>query len=112
LRREKVEGGIMQPMDILKIIAVAGALLIALYGINRIDARMKAKNQGFGGTTLRALGLVIFIPTLVVLAVVTEFRVEVLAALLGTVAGYVLSQSTSDDQSEGRGGPPRDGGLT
>jgi hypothetical protein len=29
---------------------------------------------------------------------VTDFRTEVLAALLGTVAGYVLSQSTADDQ--------------
>ena len=77
----------MEPMDILKILAVAGALLIALYGINRIDARMKAKNQGFGPNTLRALGLVIFLPTLVVLAVVTDLRTEVLAALLGTVAG-------------------------
>jgi xanthine/uracil permease len=97
-RRGKAKGGIMEPMNILKIIAVAGALLIALYGINRIDARMKAKNQGFGPNTLRALGLVIFLPTLVVLAVVTDFRTEVLAALLGTVAGYVLSQSTADDQ--------------
>jgi len=106
----------MEPMDILKIIAVAGALLVTLYGINRIDARMKATNQGFGGTTLRALGLVIFIPALVVLAVVTDFRVEVLAALLGTVAGYVLSQSAQDERPrDDRGpgaGPPRDGGLT
>ena len=37
-------------------------------------------------------------PFLIVLAVVTDFRTEVLAALLGTVAGYVLSQSTGDDQ--------------
>jgi hypothetical protein len=102
----------MEPMSILTLDAVAGALLIALYGINRIDARMKARNQGFGPNTLRALGLVIFLPTLVVLAVVTELRTEVLAALLGTVAGYVLSQSTSDGQGEGRGGAPRDGGLT
>src|SRR5262245_4717831 len=95
---EKPRGVRMEPMDILKIIAVAGALLIALYGINRLDARMKAKNQGFGPNTLRALGLVIFLPTLVVLAVVTDFRTEVLAALLGTVAGYVLSQSTADGE--------------
>ena len=44
------------------------------------------------------LGLVIFLPTLVVLAVVTDFRIDVLAALLGTVAGYVLSQSTADGE--------------
>ena len=102
----------MAPTDILKIVAVAGALLIALYGINRIDARMKALNQGFGPNTLRALGLVIFLPALVVFAVVTDLPAGVLAALLGTVAGYVLSQSTSDDQGEGKGGAPRDGGLT
>jgi hypothetical protein len=105
----------MEPMDILKIVAVAGALLIALYGINRIDARMKARNQGFGPSTLRAFGLVIFLPMLVVLAVVVDFRSEALAALLGTVAGYVLSQLTADEPpGEGRlsrGEPPRDGGL-
>ena len=102
----------MAPTDILKIVAVGGALLIALYGINRIDARMKARNQGFGPNTLRALGLVIFLPALVVFAVVADLPAGVLAALLGTVAGYVLSQSTSDDQAEGKGGAPRDGGLT
>lgn len=88
----------MESLDLLKLIAVAGALLIALYGINRIDARLKAKNQGLGPNALRAFGLVIFIPTLVVLAVVTDFRTDVLAALLGTIAGYVLSQSTPDSE--------------
>lgn len=88
----------MESLDLLKVIAVAGALVIALYGINRIDARLKAKNQGLGASALRAFGLVIFIPTLVILAVVTELRSDVLAALLGTIAGYALSHSAPDGE--------------
>ncbi len=86
--------------DLLKLLAVAGALVIALYGVNRIDARLKAKNQGLGANALRAFGLVIFIPTLVILAVVTDMRTDVLAALLGTIAGYVLSHSTPDNTEQ------------
>jgi hypothetical protein len=84
--------------DLLKLIAVAGALVIALYGVNRVDARLKAKNQGLGANALRAFGLVIFIPTLVILAIVTDMRTDVLAALLGTIAGYALSHSAPDNE--------------
>jgi len=68
-----------------------------LYGLNIIYKRIKAKNQGFGPATLKAVGVVLFIPTILILAVVTDFQSETLAALLGTVAGYVLSNGKSDD---------------
>ena len=102
----------MEPMDILKIVAVAGALLIALYGINRIDARMKAMNQGFGPNTLRALGLVIFLPALVVLAVVTDLRSR---RTRGAARHRRRLRAVAVDGGRpGRGQreAPRDGGLT
>ncbi|MHB8744840.1 MAG: hypothetical protein ACYC9L_17255 [Sulfuricaulis sp.] len=81
----------------LKAIAVIGAVVAMLYGLNRVYARLRAKQQGFGPNSLRALGIVLFIPVLLLLALLTDFHTETLAALLGTVAGYVLSNSKSDD---------------
>ena len=84
-------------MDWLKLITVIGALSIILVGLGYIFQRLKEKEQGFGPNSLRAIGIVIFVPTLLILAVVTEFQTETLAALLGTVAGYVLSNSKPND---------------
>jgi len=81
----------------LQVVAVCGAVAAMLYGLNIIYKRIKAKNQGFGPATLKAVGVVLFIPTILILAVVTDFQSETLAALLGTVAGYVLSNGKSDD---------------
>ena len=81
----------------LQVVAVVGAVAAMLYGLNIIYKRIKAKNQGFGPATLKAVGVVLFIPTILILAVVTDFQSETLAALLGTVAGYVLSSGKSDD---------------
>lgn len=82
----------------LKGIAVIGAVLAMLYGLNRVHARLRAKKQGFGPNSLRALGIVLFIPVLLLLSLLTDFRTETLAALLGTVAGYVLSNSKPNDE--------------
>jgi hypothetical protein len=82
----------------LKLIAVVGAVLAMLYGLNRVYARLRAKQQGFGPNSLRALGIVLFIPVLLLLALLTDFHTETLAALLGTVAGYVLSSSKPTDE--------------
>lgn len=82
----------------LKAGAVIGAFLTMLYGLNRVYCRLKAKQQGFGPNSLRAIGIVMFLPTLLILALLTNFQSETLAALLGAVAGYVLSSSKPDDQ--------------
>ena len=81
----------------LKVFAVIGAVAAMIYGLNRIDARLKAKAQGFGPNTLRAMGIVLFLPIIFMLALLTDFKTETLAALLGTVAGYVLSNSKPDE---------------
>lgn len=82
----------------LQVIAVIGAVLAMLYGLNMVYKRIKAKKQGFGPSTLKAIGVVLFIPTLLILAIVTNFQPETLAALLGTVAGYVLSSGKSEEE--------------
>ncbi|MDP3512335.1 MAG: hypothetical protein Q8S20_06270, partial [Sulfuritalea sp.] len=66
-------------------------------GLHKTFERLAAKQQGFGPNTLKAIGILLFLPTLLILAVVTDFKTETLAALLGTVAGYALSNSKPDD---------------
>ncbi|WP_119395991.1 hypothetical protein [Salinibius halmophilus] len=78
-------------------IAVIGAVAAMLYGLNIIYKRIKAKDQGFGPNTLKAIGVVLFIPTILIMAILTQFQAETLAALLGTVAGYVLSNSKPEE---------------
>ena len=84
-------------MECLKGIAVLGAVAAMLGGLWLIFDRLKVKEQGFGPNALRAIGIVLFIPCILILAIVTDFKTETLAVLLGTVAGYVLSNSKSDD---------------
>jgi putative Mn2+ efflux pump MntP len=80
--------------------AVIGSIIVMLGGGWFVFERLKAKNQGFGPNSLKALGVVLFLPTLVILGVaVTDFQSETLAALLGTVAGYVLSLSEKDSNT-------------
>lgn len=89
----------MEPAIIswLKVAAVVGAVLVMLYGLHKIFQRLTEKQQGFGPNSLKAIGVILFLPTLLILAVLTDFKTETLAALLGTVAGYVLSNSESKD---------------
>lgn len=92
----------MSTIDCIRLIAVVAALVIAMFGLWLVAARLKEKNQGFGPNSLRALGLVIFLPVLVLLSVIVpEFRGETIAALLGTVAGYVLSNAGAEDPPKG-----------
>lgn len=87
----------LENINITGLIAVIGAVAVMIYGLNMIFKRLKEKNQGFGPNSLKAIGVILFIPTLLILAILTEFKTETLAALLGTIAGYVLSNSKSED---------------
>jgi len=83
---------------VLSLTVAIGAAVAMLGGVWLVFARLKAQNKGCGPNSLKALGLVLFIPALLmVAATVPNFQTETLAALLGTVAGYVLSHSKSDD---------------
>jgi hypothetical protein len=75
---------------IVSAITVVGALIAMLYGLYKV---FTTKTDGFGVNTCRAMGIVLFIPALLILAVTANFQSETLAALLGTVAGYVLSNT-------------------
>lgn|GEM_PF-740743 len=77
----------------LKGVAVAGAVIAMISGLFLVFCRLKANGQGIGPNSLKAIGVVLFVPSLVILAIVTDFKTETLAALLGTVAGYVLSNA-------------------
>ena len=81
----------------LRVGTVVGSVIVMIYGLKKIFERLEAKQQGFGPNTLKAIGVVLFLPTLLILAVLTEFKTETLAALLGTVAGYVLSNSKPEE---------------
>ena len=86
------------PQEILSLVVAIGAALAMLFGLWLVFERLKAKDQGFGPSSLKAIGLVLFIPTLLMVAVAVDgFQSETIAALLGTVAGYVLSHSKADD---------------
>lgn len=78
--------------------AVLGTLLVMLVGMILVFRRLKQRQEAFGSNSLKALGLVLFLPSLMLLALVTDFQTETLAALLGVVAGYVLS--TTEDHSK------------
>lgn len=74
------------------------ATILAAAGLWLVAHRLKAKDQGFGPNSLKALGIVLFLPVLVIVSVIVpDFRSETLAALLGTVAGYVLSNASLGD---------------
>jgi hypothetical protein len=89
----------MSDIDCIRLAAVIGAVVMGTYGLWVVAARLKAKNQGFGPNSLKALGLVLFLPVLVLVSVIIpDFRSEAVAALLGTVAGYVLSNSSAEDK--------------
>jgi len=66
-------------------------------GLKLIFKRLEAKQQGFGPNTLKAISVVLFLPTLLILAVSIELKTETIAALLGTVVGYVLSNSKPEE---------------
>lgn len=95
------------PIDMYKIALVVGCVIVMLFGIGYVHGRLKEKEQGYGPNSLKALGMVLFIPTFLIIAVCLEFETETIAALLGTVAGYVLSQSESvktENNLNGRNG--------
>lgn len=87
-----------RPLVSLTMVIAVGMILAMLSGIWIVFARLRDKQQGFGPNSLKALGLVIFLPSLVLVAIQSpDFSGSTLSALLGTVAGYVLSHSKAED---------------
>ena len=82
---------------LLKIIVIIAMVTIILFGICKIFELLKRKEQGLGDNSVKTIGIILFLPILLLLAILTDFQTETLAALLGTVAGYVLSGSKSGE---------------
>ncbi|MGD1278541.1 MAG: hypothetical protein ABR964_15115 [Tepidisphaeraceae bacterium] len=80
----------------LPVLAVVVAGLAMFFGLGCLFWRLHVLNRGFGPDTLRALGTIIFIPTLLILAIVSKLETSTLSALLGTIAGYTLSNTPPD----------------
>ncbi len=79
--------------------AVLGMVIVMVLGMILLFRRLRALDQEFSPNSLKSLGVILFLPSLVLLALLTEFKTETLAALLGTVAGYVLSNSENKSDS-------------
>lgn len=54
------------------------------------------RSKGWGPWTLQAFGLVLLVPTILVLAVTDALSKEILATLLGGVAGYIFGRSSGN----------------
>lgn len=88
----------LTPTDVLKIMVIVIAGLSMLVGMSLVFFNLHRNEHGFGPNSLKALGLVAFLPCLLIISVaVPEFKSEVLSALLGTVAGYVLSNNRKEE---------------
>mgnify|MGYP000026266379 CR=1 FL=1 len=83
---------------IATVAASALSLMMGWFGLRIMAERIKAK--GLGPYNLQGLGLVLLLPTILMLLVVSdEMPTEVIATLLGGVAGYIFGRG--DDK------PPR-----
>src|SRR5579864_2629436 len=95
--------------------AVIGAFLIQILGLWLVWSRLQAKQALFGADSTRTIGIVLFLPTIIILAALAKFQAETLAALLGTVAGYVLSHVPRENRLETKsldhGSKPSDQGI-
>ena len=89
----------MQELTYIHMIAICGSVAAMLLGIYLVFDRLKTLNEGFNSNSIKILGVIIFLPVLVMLAVLTNFGGETLAALLGTVAGYILSNSENKNKN-------------
>jgi hypothetical protein len=89
----------LNEITLVKVVGISGAAIAMLLGLWCVFARLRALEQGFGPNSLKSLGIVLFIPSLLIVAIaIPDFKGEPLAALLGTIAGYVLSYTKGDDK--------------
>lgn len=58
------------------------------------------RSKGWGPWTLQAFGLVLLVPTILVLAITDALSKEILATLLGGVAGYIFGRASGDGKGQ------------
>jgi hypothetical protein len=82
--------------SVVVVIGTGGAVLVMVGGCSAVWHRLHTKKQGFGPNSIRAVGIFLFIPALLIISLQNKFATETLASLWGTVAGYVLSHIKPD----------------
>lgn len=81
-------------------ILIGTVLIMFLAGLIFVWSILKRTNQGFGPNSARVLGIVFFLPVLLFAIGYENFPGEAIAALLGTLAGYVFSSGTKGSDSD------------
>lgn len=79
------------PGETANLVAILLAFVMLVGGGFIVYLRTKT----WGPATLQAFGVVLLIPTILVLAVTGALSKEILATLLGGVAGYIFGRSSS-----------------
>ena len=77
----------------VQILALAAAIIMLVGGAFIVYRR----STGWGPATLSAFGLVLLVPTILILAVTNALSKEILATLLGGVAGYIFGRASGGD---------------
>jgi hypothetical protein len=83
----------MQTTATVQILALSAAIIMLVGGAFIVYRR----STGWGPATLSAFGLVLLVPTILILAVTNSLSKEILATLLGGVAGYIFARAASGD---------------
>jgi hypothetical protein len=82
----------------LRVGAIVFASVALVWGAFGVFSRLKQTGKGFGPNSLQALAIVFFLPCVVVVASISEIKDPAIAALFGTVAGYILSSPKREDK--------------
>ena len=89
--------GMSMTLDLpVSLVASALALVIVVFGLIMVWYRLHT--SGWGPYTIQALGLVLLVPTLIVLAAFSLLSDETIATLLGGVAGYIFGRGADTEK--------------
>nr|WP_299174666.1 OPT/YSL family transporter [uncultured Allomuricauda sp.] len=85
--------------DTIKIISIGFFAVMILLIILFFISKMKSSNPYFGFHSIKFIGLILIFPGICILALISTELISgaTLAALFGTIAGYVLSRDKEDD---------------
>ncbi|MEM9778602.1 MAG: hypothetical protein AAF813_01710 [Pseudomonadota bacterium] len=73
------------------LVIIVAVTVMFLAGSLFVRDSLVRKDQGLGANSLKALGIVCFIPLLVFAVGYADLSGEVISALLGTIAGFIFA---------------------
>lgn len=83
----------MTPEQINRLLGIIIPAILSFYSLRKIFERLKNKDQGFGPMSVKIIGASILLPSLIILSITTEISREAIVGLIGTITGYLLSES-------------------